>query len=58
MVQRLQLGHERTRRQRDLSARINALNTASDSEQAKAVEYTVRLDVRLQHDAYMETKTH
>ena len=37
---------ERTRHQRDLSERINALDTASDSEKKKAV----RLDARLQHE--------
>ena len=44
-IQSLPPGDTRTRRQRDLSASINALNTASNSEKKKAV----RLDVQLQH---------
>ena len=45
-VQRMPSGTHHERRQRDLTQRINALNTASDSEEKKAV----RLDVQLQHD--------
>ena len=45
-LQRLPPDDARTRRQRELSERINALDTASDSEKKKAV----RLDARLQHE--------
>ena len=45
-IQQLPPGDARTRRQREVSARINALNTASNSEKKKAV----RLDVQLKHD--------
>ena len=42
-VRKLPPGEDRTRRQRDLSARINALNTTSDSEEKKAVRFDLQL---------------
>ena len=53
-VRKLPPGEDRTRRQRDLSARINALNTTSDSEEKK----TVRLDLQLQRGRRVADRLH
>ena len=45
-IKKLPPGEEATTRRRDISARMDALNTQSDSQKKKAV----RLDLQLQHE--------